>query len=103
MQFKVPTEPQNYTQVSFQLDLQPIFKNFTTYKSQIRRNIKLKEIEERKEKKRDKKRKELEKIEKKNPGLEIDEDTFLSKADLICSEEWDPFCCSNRFLSFSGF
>lgn len=80
MQVKVPTETQNYTQVSYLLDLQPKFKNFTTYKSQIRRNIKLKEIAERKEKKREKKRKEMEKVKKENPGLEIDEEAFLGEA-----------------------
>lgn len=81
MQVKVPTEPQNYTQVSLLLDLEPKFKNFTTYKSQIRRNIKLQEIEERKEKKRERKRKEIKKLQKENPGLEIDEELFLGKFD----------------------
>lgn len=78
MQVEVPTDPQEYTTVSFSLNLEPKYKNFTTYKSQIRRDIKLKEIEEKKEKKRAKKRIEMEKIKKENPGLEIDEDVFLS-------------------------
>lgn len=77
MQVDVPTEPQSYTHVSFLLNLEPKYKNFVTYKAQIRRDIKLREIEARKEKKRDKKRKELEKIRKDNPGLEIDEEIFL--------------------------
>lgn len=77
MQVDVPNEPQDYTDVSYLLNLEPKFKNFVTYKAQIRRDIKLKEIEERKNKKREKKKKEMQKIQKENPGLDIDEETFL--------------------------
>lgn len=79
MQVEVPTKPQDYTKVSFLLDLKPKYKNFVTYKAQIRRDIKLKEIEERKEKKRDVKRKKMEEIKKENPGLELDEEIFLGR------------------------
>lgn len=77
MQVELPTEPQDYTRISLLLNVEPKYKNFLTYKSQIRRDNKLREIEERKSKKREKKRKEMERIQKENPGLEIDEDLFL--------------------------
>lgn len=77
MQVEVPSDPQTYTEVSFLLNLEPKYKNFVTYKAQIRRDIKLREIEARKDKKRKGKLKELEKIRKDNPGLEIDEEIFL--------------------------
>lgn len=77
MEVQVPEVPQSYTKVSFLLTVQPTYKNFLTYKAQIRRDIKIREIEERKAKKVEKKRKEMEKIKKENPGLEIDEEAFL--------------------------
>lgn len=77
MEVKVPREPQEYTQVSFLLNYESKYKNFVTYKAQIRRDIKVAEISKKKEKKREKKRKEMERILKENPGLDLDEETFL--------------------------
>lgn len=77
LQVEVPDELQSYTTVSFLLEHEPKVKNFVTYKAQIRRDIKLKEIELKKSKKREIKRKEMNRILKENPGLEIDEDIFL--------------------------
>lgn len=88
MQVEVPFEPQNYTDVSYALSVSPKYKNFTTYKAQIRRDIKLAEIAARKAKKVAKKRKEMEKLKKENPGYEIDEETFL--ADSESEEELEP-------------
>jgi F0F1-type ATP synthase assembly protein I len=74
----LPEYPQQYTDVSFHL-VQTETKSITfrSYKSQIQRDIKLKEAEERKLKKLEKDRKEMEKSKKENPGMDIDEETFL--------------------------
>lgn len=71
--------PQAYTTVSYLLDLKPKENKFVTYKAQIRRDLKLKEIAERKAKKVEKKREEMEKLKAENPGLDIDEEVFLGK------------------------
>lgn len=63
-------------------------KRFTTYKAQIRRDIKIAEIEARKAEKREKKRLAMEQLMKDNPGLEVDEDVFL--ADSESEEEFEP-------------
>ncbi|KAL1505618.1 hypothetical protein ABEB36_005142 [Hypothenemus hampei] len=88
MQIPLPVEEENYTATSYQLNLEPKYNSFTTYKSQIKRDIKIQEIEERKAKKVAKKRKEMEQIQKENPGLEIDEETFL--ADSESEEDLEP-------------
>ncbi|KAJ8984435.1 hypothetical protein NQ317_012498 [Molorchus minor] len=46
-----PEDVQPYTGISFLLDLEPKMNLFKTYKAQIRRDIKIKEIQERKAKK----------------------------------------------------
>ncbi|XP_069678702.1 cilia- and flagella-associated protein 44 [Periplaneta americana] len=85
----LPEEPQSYTKVSFNL-IQSEIKTLTFHscKSQIRRDILLEEIEQRKIKKLEKKREELEKIKKENPGIDIDEETFLADSD--SEEELEP-------------
>lgn len=88
MQLQVPAEPQTYTDVSFRLELESQSNIFTTYKAQIKRDIKIREIEERKAKKVAKKREQMEQIKKDNPGLEIDEEAFL--ADSESEEELEP-------------
>ncbi|ERL94503.1 hypothetical protein D910_11780 [Dendroctonus ponderosae] len=88
MQISLPTEEQPYTGVSFKLELRPQCNTFTTYKSQIKRDNKIRQIEEKKAKKVAKKREEMERIKKENPGLEIDEETFL--ADSETEEELEP-------------
>lgn len=79
VQVHVPELPQFYTTITYILDLDSkrINQRFTTYKSQIRRQIKIDEIEARKAAKRDKKRIAMEEMLKENPGLEIDEEIYL--------------------------
>lgn len=79
MQVDVPKVPQDYTKITYLLFVNPIHRKFTTYKAQIRRDIKIKEIQARKAKKVEKKRAEMEIIKRENPGLDIDEDVFLGK------------------------
>lgn len=69
--------PQSYTTITYVLDVEIIHQRFITYKAQIRRDIKIREIEARKAVKREKKRVEMEKFKKENPGLEVDEEIFL--------------------------
>ncbi|XP_060530871.1 cilia- and flagella-associated protein 44 [Cylas formicarius] len=88
MQVALPKEEQLYTTVSFRLNLEPKFNRFTTYKSQIKRDIKIKEIEERKAKKVARKRQEMEALKNEHPGLEIDEETFLEDSE--SEEELEP-------------
>lgn len=77
VQVSVPEKPQNYTTITYILKLEPKYQRFQTYKAQILRDIKIKEIETRKAIKREQKRKEMEKIIADNPGLEVDEEVFL--------------------------
>lgn len=79
LQFELPLEPVNYTKISFRLFIEPKMKRFTTCKAQIRRDIKINEIQAKKDKKLEKKRAELAAIKAANPGLEIDEEQFLRK------------------------
>ncbi|XP_056639556.1 cilia- and flagella-associated protein 44 isoform X1 [Diorhabda sublineata] len=88
MEVEVPHQPQDYTEVSFLLKTQPKFKNFQSYKSQIRRNIHLKKVAKKKAKKVELKKVEMQRILKENPGLEIDEEVFL--ADSEPEEELEP-------------
>lgn len=89
LQVDVPNEQQDYTTITYLLKLHPLNNKFTTYKSQIRRNIKIKEIEAKKEAKVELKRIELAKIRKEHPGIEIDEELFLGS--------YEPFL--NRRIS----
>ena len=74
----LPELPQPYTEVSYNLDdVQTTTITFQSCKSQIEKDKKIKEIEERKMKKLEKIKEEMEKIKKENPGIEIDEETFL--------------------------
>lgn len=79
MEVDLPKVPQDYTKITYLLYVNTTHKRFTTYKAQIRRDIKIKEIEARKAKKVEKKRAEMEIIKRDNPGLDIDEDVFLGK------------------------
>lgn len=88
LQVVVPTEPQEYTKVSFLLNLQQQSNKFITYKAQIRRNLKIAEIKAKKSKKVAKKREEMERLKADNPGLDIDEEVFL--ADSESEEELEP-------------
>ncbi|KAG5898603.1 hypothetical protein JTB14_020979 [Gonioctena quinquepunctata] len=88
MQVKLPFRPQKYSDSSFELELDPKYKNFKTYKSQIRRNISVRKIEAKKATKRAEKLKEMQRVQKENPGMEIDEEVFLADSD--SEEELEP-------------
>jgi hypothetical protein len=78
VEMTLPEYPQEYTDVSFHLvrtETKSI--TFQSCKSQIRRNMILKETEERKLKKLESKREEVDKIKKENLGTDTDEETFL--------------------------
>ncbi|XP_017782969.1 PREDICTED: uncharacterized protein LOC108567166 [Nicrophorus vespilloides] len=77
MTVEVPLRPQYYTTITYILHVEPIIQKFTSYKAQIRRNIKLKEIAAKKAAKRLVKLEALEKFRKENPGLDIEEEVFL--------------------------
>lgn len=77
MEVELPCTQQTYTSKSYKLNLDPVYNRFTTYKSQIRRNKKVKKINAKKQKKLTKKQKELQKIKEENPGMELDEEAFL--------------------------
>lgn len=81
----LPQYPQEYTDVSFHL-VKTKTKSITFHscKSQIRRDMNLKEIEEWKLKKLERKREEMDKIKKENLGMDIDEETFLGIINYIC-------------------
>jgi hypothetical protein len=74
----LPEYPQKYTDVSFHLvKTETKSTTFQSCKSQIQRDVKLKEKEGKILKNLEKKREEMEKIKKENSGLQPDEDTFL--------------------------
>ncbi|XP_022906281.2 cilia- and flagella-associated protein 44 [Onthophagus taurus] len=77
----LPHEQQQYTTITYVLHVNPIVQRFYTYKSQIRRDIYLKEVAARKLKKLEKKKKALEIYKKENEGLEVDEELFLADSE----------------------
>lgn len=78
----LPERPNSYTDTSFHLDQIPL-KNFQfkSMKSLLKRNMKIKEIDQRKEMKRQRKRKELEKLKEENPMLYFDEENFFAGSE----------------------
>lgn len=80
---EVPKIPQDYTTVTYELKVDVKMRRFKTYKAQIRRDIKIAEIEGRKAAKLERKREEMERVKQENPGLEIDEEVFLGKKKKI--------------------
>lgn len=75
----VPKVPQDYTTITYKLLVDVQQRCFKTYKAQIRRDIKISEIEARKAEKLERKREDMERVKQENPGLEIDEEVFLGK------------------------
>jgi hypothetical protein len=74
----LPEYPQEYTEVSFHLvKTKTKSMMFQRCKSQICRDMNLKEIEEWKLKKLERKRDKMDKIKKENLGIDIDKETFL--------------------------
>lgn len=85
----LPEEPKSYTDISYRLShVQSRVLKFVSTKGQMRREILLKQIEERKLKKRKKKMKKLEKIKDENPGAQINEEVFLEDSE--SDEELGP-------------
>lgn len=64
---------------------------FKSIKSELLREKKIQEIDERREKKRLKKMKSLEKLREMNPDIMIDEDTYLGRYRNMESSNFDDF------------
>lgn len=78
-EIQLPQSPQAYVKTSYELTLsKPALFKFHSVKSAIRIDILKKEIENKKMIKIAKKREEMERIREANPGIEIDEESFLS-------------------------
>lgn len=78
LEFDAPERPRSYTNLSYNLThIEPKTFVFKSTKSELRRTIRLKEIEDLKLLKRAKKMRSLEKLRKENPDIKIDEETFL--------------------------
>lgn len=81
----LPEYPQEYTDVSFHLvKTKTKSITFQSCKSQIRRDMNLKEREEWKLKKLEREREEMDKTKKENLGTDIEEETFLGIFNYIC-------------------
>lgn len=82
VQIDLPERPNSFTDTSFHLSQIPIDHfNFKSIKSQIKRSEKVRQIEMKKEKKRQRKLQELERRKKENPGVEINEESFLADSE----------------------
>lgn len=77
---ELPNELQTYTTISYELKIRPKLFKFVSVKSEIRCEIVGLEIEKLKDENRDKMMKKMENYKAANPGIEIDEETFLSKS-----------------------
>lgn len=89
LEAELPVEPTSYTDISYHLknfDIRQL--TFQSVKSEIKRNLRIAKIEERKQQKRARKMKSLERIRVENPGVEIDENTFLEDSE--DEEELEP-------------
>lgn len=78
LEIDVPERSRSYTILSYRLTHIEI-KTFVfkSTKSELRREIRLKEIEDLRLLKRTKKMRSLEKLRKENPDIKVDEETFL--------------------------
>ncbi|XP_055535978.1 cilia- and flagella-associated protein 44 isoform X2 [Wyeomyia smithii] len=89
LEVELPEEPVTYTDTSYHLknlDIRQL--TFQSVKSEIKRNIHIAEIEERKQQKRARKMQSLERIRIENPGVDIDEAAFLKDSE--DEEELEP-------------
>lgn len=85
----LPERERSYTMISFVLPhIEQKKLIFKSTKSQIRRDLWIKEQEEKGEAKRLKKMESLQRLRIENPGVDIDEETFL--ADSEDEEELEP-------------
>jgi hypothetical protein len=81
----LPEYPQEYTDVSFHLSRTKTKSiTFKSCKSQIRRDMKLKDIGARKLKKLEWKREGMNNIKKENLEIDTDEEMFLGIINYIC-------------------
>ncbi|KAL2740588.1 cilia- and flagella-associated protein 44 isoform X4 [Vespula squamosa] len=79
---QLPQSSQSYVTISYELTLcKPALFKFHSVKSGIRIDILKKEIESKKMIKIAKKREEMEKIKEANPGIDIDEESFLMDSE----------------------
>lgn len=80
LEMDVPERPRSYTELSYQLT-HIEFKRFKfeSKKSELRREIKLAEIETRKLESRNRKVEALAKLRAENPDIKIDEETYLGE------------------------
>lgn len=89
LEVELPETPTDYTNISYHLksiDIRQL--TFQSVKSEIKRNIRIAEIEEHKQQKRARKMRSLERIREENPGVEINEDAFLEDSE--DEEELEP-------------
>ena len=78
---ELPEKPQAYTTISYELvECAPKCFKFQSTKSAIQRELMRLEIEEKKEAERDARRQKMERIRAENPGIDIDEEVFLSRS-----------------------
>lgn len=89
LEFDVPERSRSYTALSYRLThIEPKTYVFKSTKSQLRREIRLREIEDLRLLKRAKKMRSLEKLRKENPDIKVDEETFLG----LCSIDANYNC-----------
>lgn len=90
LQIELPEAPLDiYTETTYQLKHLPInhFK-FKSIKSQIKRNERIKQIEQRREQKRERKMREVEEKKRENPRFDVE--AFLADSDDEMEEVLEP-------------
>uniref|UniRef100_A0A182N7M8 Cilia- and flagella-associated protein 44 n=1 Tax=Anopheles dirus TaxID=7168 RepID=A0A182N7M8_9DIPT len=89
LEVELPETPVDYTSISYHLRNVEIRQlTFQSVKSEIKRNLRVAEIEKRKQEKRAKKQEALERMRIENPKAEINEEAFLADSD--DEEELEP-------------
>ncbi|XP_053674678.1 cilia- and flagella-associated protein 44 [Anopheles nili] len=89
LEMDLPENPVNYTTISYHLGNVEIRQlTFQSVKSEIKRNLRVAEIEKRKQEKRARKMQTLERLRCENPKAEINEEAFLADSDE--EEELEP-------------
>uniref|UniRef100_A0A182V315 Cilia- and flagella-associated protein 44 n=1 Tax=Anopheles merus TaxID=30066 RepID=A0A182V315_ANOME len=89
LEVELPEAPVDYTTISYHLRHVEIRQlTFQSVKSEIKRNLRVAEIEKRKQEKRARKLQTLERMRIENPKAEINEEAFLADSDE--EEELEP-------------
>ncbi|XP_058463045.1 cilia- and flagella-associated protein 44 isoform X2 [Malaya genurostris] len=89
LEVELPEEPVTYTDISYHLKSVDIRQlTFQSVKSEIKRNIRIAELEDLRQKKRARKMESLERVRIENPGVDIDENAFLEDSE--DEEELEP-------------